>query len=60
MVLHLYRLKWAGVRMAGGEARGDRGCTCKQCDNDEMEDMCHWMVECNAFDSVREPLLNVI
>ena len=30
---------------------------CKQCDKDEVEDLCHRMVECESFDSVREPLL---
>ena len=33
---------------------------CKQCDKDELEDVCHWMVECDAFDSGREPLLKVM
>ena len=25
-----------------------------------MEDVCHWMVECDVFDSVGEPLLKVM
>ena len=33
---------------------------CKQCDSDEVEDVGHWMVECDAFDSVWEPLLKVM
>ena len=32
---------------------------CKQCDSDEVEDVCR-MVECDVFDRVREPLLKLM
>ena len=44
--------------MAWGDLSRRRGC--EQCDNDEVEDVRHWMVECDAFDSVMEPILKVM
>ena len=44
--------RWQGIR------REER--LCKQCDSGVVGDVYHWMVECNAFGSAREPLLELM
>ena len=44
--------RWQGIRR--------EEWLCKQCDSGVVEDVYHWMVECNAFGSAREPLLELM
>ena len=30
---------------------------CKECDSREGEDVCHWLLQCSAWDHLRQPLL---
>ena len=30
---------------------------CKECDSGEVEDVCHWLLQCSAWDHLRQPLL---
>ena len=30
---------------------------CKECDSGEVEDVCHWLLQCSAWNSLRQPLL---
>ena len=41
--------KWQGV------ARDDR--VCKECQSGEVEDVCHWLLQCPAWDHIRRLLL---
>jgi hypothetical protein len=38
--LQIVKGSWQGVRWEERE--------CKQCDNDEVANVCHWMVECDV------------
>ena len=31
---------------------------CKECDRGEVEDVCHWLLQCFALNSLRQPLLH--
>ena len=33
---------------------------CKECDSGEMEDVCHWLLQCSAWDHLRQPLLEAM
>ena len=33
---------------------------CKECDSGEMEDVCHWLSQCSAWDNLRQPLLEAL
>ena len=33
---------------------------CKECDNGEVEDVCHWLLQCSAWNSLRQPLLEAM
>ena len=33
---------------------------CKKCDSGEVEDMCHWLLQCSAWNSFRQPLLEAM
>ena len=41
--------RWQGV------TRDDR--VCKECQSGEVEDVCHWLPQCPAWDHIRWPLL---
>ena len=41
--------RWQGV------TRDDR--VCKECQSGEVEDVCHWLLQCPAWDHIRRPLL---
>ena len=41
--------RWQGV------TRDDR--VCKECQSGEVEDVCHWLLQCLAWDHIRHPLL---
>ena len=41
--------RWQGVM------RDDR--VCKECQSGEVEDVCHWLLQCLAWDHIRRPLL---
>ena len=30
---------------------------CKECDSEEVEDVCHWLLQCSAWNHLRQPLL---
>ena len=32
----------------------------KECDNGEVEDVCHWLLQCSAWNSLRQPLLEAM
>ena len=44
--------RWHGVK------REDR--ICKECDSGEVEDVCHWLLQCSAWDHHRRPLLKAM
>ena len=33
---------------------------CKVCDSGEVEDVCHWLLQCSAWDHLRQPLLEAM
>ena len=33
---------------------------CKECDSGEVEDACHWLLQCSAWDHLRQPLLEAM
>ena len=33
---------------------------CKECSSGEVEDVCHWMLRCPAWDSLRQPLVDEV
>ena len=33
---------------------------CKECDSGEVEDVCHWLLQCSAWNSLRQPLLEAV
>ena len=33
---------------------------CKECDSGEVEDVCHWLLQCSAWDHLRQPLLEAM
>ena len=33
---------------------------CKECDSGEAEDVCHWLLQCSAWDHLRQPLLEAM
>ena len=33
---------------------------CKKCDGEEVEDVCHWLLQCSAWDHLRQPLLEAM
>ena len=33
---------------------------CKECDSGEVEDACHWLLQCSAWNSLRQPLLEAM
>ena len=39
--------RWQGV------TRDDR--VCKECQSGEVEDVCHWLLQCPAWDHIRRP-----
>ena len=44
--------RWKGV------VREER--LCKECKSGEVEDVCHWMLRCHAWDIVRRPLMEQV
>ena len=40
--------RWRGVK------REER--ICKECQSGEIEDVCHWLLQCPAWDHIRQPL----
>ena len=32
----------------------------KECDSGEVEDVCHWLLQCSAWDHHRQPLLKAM
>ena len=44
--------RWRGVK------REER--VCKVCDSGEVEDVCHWLLQCSTWDHLRQPLLKVV
>ena len=41
--------RWQGVE------RKER--ICKECQSEEVEDVCHWLLQCPAWDHLRRPLV---
>ena len=33
---------------------------CEECDSGEVEDVCHWLLQCSAWDHLRQPLLEAM
>ena len=33
---------------------------CKECDSGEVEDVCHWLLQCSAWNYLRQPLLETM
>ena len=33
---------------------------CKECDSGEVEDVCRWLLQCSAWDHLRQPLLEAM
>ena len=33
---------------------------CKECDSGEVEDVCHWLLQCSAWNHLRQPLLQAM
>ena len=33
---------------------------CKGCDSGEVEDVCHWLLQCSSWDHLRQPLLEAM
>ena len=33
---------------------------CKECNSGEVEDVCHWLLQCSAWNSLRQPLLEAM
>ena len=33
---------------------------CKECDRGEVEDVCYWLLQCSALNSLRQPLLEAM
>ena len=33
---------------------------CKECDSGEVEDVCHWLLQCSAWNHLRQPLLDAM
>ena len=33
---------------------------CKECDSVELKDVCHWLLQCSAWDHLRQPLLKAM
>ena len=33
---------------------------CKECDSGEVEDVCHWLLQCSAWDHLRQSLLEAM
>ena len=48
------------IEMGRCQGVGREERECKQCNSDKMDDVCHWRVECDVFDFVREPLLKLM
>ena len=44
--------RWHGMK------REER--VCKECDSGEVEDVCHWLLQCSAWDHLRQPLLEAM
>jgi len=44
--------RWLGVE------RKER--TCKECQSEEVEDVCHWLLQCPAWDYLRRPLVEEV
>jgi len=44
--------RWHGLK------REER--VCKECDSGEVEDVCHWILQCSAWNSLRQPLLEAV
>ena len=44
--------RWHGLK------REER--VCKECDSGEVEDVCHWLLQCSAWKSLRQPLLEAM
>ena len=34
--------------------------TCKECQSEEVEDVCHWLLQCPAWDHLRRPLVEEV
>ena len=35
-------------------------CMCKECDSGEVENVCHWPLQCSAWNHLRQPLLEAM
>ena len=33
---------------------------CRECDSGEVEDVCHWLLQCSGWNSLRQPLLEAM
>ena len=44
--------RWHGLK------REER--VCKECDSGEVEDVCHWLLQCSAWKSLWQPLLEAM
>ena len=44
--------RWRGVK------REER--ICKECQSGEVEDVCHWLLQCPAWDHIRQPLFTAL
>ena len=41
--------RWRGIKREEG--------TCKECQNGEVEDVYHWLLQCPTWDHLRQPLI---
>ena len=49
---HIEIGRWRGLK------REER--VCKECDSGEVEDVCHWLLQCSAWNYLRQPLLEAM
>ena len=42
--------RWHGLKREGQ--------MCKECDSGEVEDVCHWLLQCSAWNHLRQSLLD--
>ena len=33
---------------------------CKECESEEIEDVCHWLLQCPTWEHLRIPLINIV
>ena len=50
--LRIEMRRWHGLKREGR--------VCKECDSGEVENMCHWLLQCSAWDHLRQTRLEAM